>query len=134
MNAGDCSMETAWVVSGDESLVARMTALLVPLADEVRVVDSSEFERDTFWAPRPSAPNLVILDIGDRLDWAVAVIQRLKQVRIRAPIVVVTEDFSRDFGAKILSQGIRYYLGRDFFDQEFHDLVESLLKQPHSPG
>jgi len=132
MNLSHDTSETAWIVSADSALVGRIQPLLLPLTGDVRVIDAQEFVRDSFWHPRPSSPHLIILDIDRRLDWGSSAIQRLKQVRIKSPVVVITQDFSHDFGAKILSEGIKYYLSHDFCDQELHELAESLLRHPPS--
>ena len=128
MTARDPGEETAWIVSDNPALVDRIKPLLQPLTSQLRIVETQEFDDESFWTPRPTIPDLVILDIGSSIDWGVVAIQRLRLARVRAPIVVITADFSHEFGAKILSEGIRYYFAHDFCSREFHDLAESLLK------
>ena len=78
-------------------------------------------------------PRVVVLDVGSNLDRGRELIRRLRRVRVTAPMIVVTDDCSRDFGAKIISEGVRYYLVRDFGGEEFVEVVESLL-HPRPPA
>jgi DNA-binding NarL/FixJ family response regulator len=127
-NATNGEEPAAWIVSGNEVLIDRIKPLLLPLTGRVQTIDAEQFDEEAFWSPRPPAPGLIVLDIDHRVDWGVSAIHKLRQARIRAPIVVMTEDFSHEFGAKILSEGVRYYFAHDFCRQEFRDLAESLLK------
>ena len=70
---------------------------------------------------------MIILDIGCDMDWGMQAIQEIRKRRIQAPLVVLTESFSKDFGAKIISQGVHYYFSRDFLEKEFLDVVKNLL-------
>lgn len=132
MNPRNGNGDTAWLISADAALAGRIQPLLLPLTGDVRVVDAQEFDGEAFWLPRPAHPSLVILDVDCRLDWGASAIQRLRQARIKAPVVVITKDFSQDFGAKILSEGIKYYLAYDFCDRELRELAASLLRVPPS--
>ena len=55
-------------------------------------------------------------------------IQAIKRAHVQTSTVILTERFSRDFGMKILSEGISYYFSYDFCRAEFLQLVASILK------
>jgi DNA-binding NarL/FixJ family response regulator len=117
-----------WVVSGDPALCERIEQLTRGMA-HVRQIRSEQVLADEFWQGRPEPPPaVVVLDIDADPDWGANSIHRIRQVRMGEAIIVLTRDFSREFGAKIISQGIRYYFAREFSEEEFLAVIESLLK------
>ncbi|MCB2153757.1 hypothetical protein KQI84_02630 [bacterium] len=123
---------TVWIVSQDNDLVQMIEPLLRPLADSVTEVNPEQLMTERFWSPRPEVPGLVVLDVGSDLDGGLRAIRRIRKARFRMPIVVFTCDFSREFGVKIVSEGVRYYFARDFCQSEFCEVAESLLKNRQS--
>ena len=123
---------TVWIVSQDTNLVLAIEPLLRPLADSVLKVVPEQLLTEPFWSPRPAAPDLVVLDLGEDLDSGLRAILQMRKARFRMPIVVISCDFSREFGVKIVSEGVRYYFARDFCRSEFCEVAESLLKNRQS--
>lgn len=126
---GDCAGgEMVWVISNEASLAQRVEDVVRPLAGNVSRLTRADVENEGFWNPLPASPDLIVLDIGSEVDWGLWALRRLKRGRIKAPIVVVTGNLSREFGEKILPEGVRYYVARDFSATEFREVTESLLK------
>lgn len=125
---------TVWIVSSDSKLASKVESLLGPLTGHQVTTTPERLEETAFADPKPAAPDLVVVDIGDDIDSGVETIRCLRRARIKAPIVVLTKNFSRDFGAKIVSEGVRYYLAHDFCQEEFQEVAESLLKMRRSAG
>jgi DNA-binding response OmpR family regulator len=71
---------------------------------------------------------LIILDVAHDMDRGLRTIQKLKRHRVNAPIIAFTQNISREFGAKIISQGVRYYFSRDFNPRELLEVADSYLK------
>lgn len=123
---------TVWIVSQDTDLVRTIDPLLRPLADSVIEIKPEQLLNERFWTPRPNAPGLVVLDVEEDLDGGLRAIRRIRKARFRMPIVVITADVSREFGIKIVSEGVRYYFARDFCESEFREVAESLLRNKQS--
>ena len=115
-----------WMISDNTALVGRVRALLQPLTQRLLVFSSEIAAQVHPLTESPHPPRLIILDIDGDVDGGLHLIQCLKQARIQAPIVIMTENFSRDFGAKIIPEHVHYYFSHDFCDQEFLQLVENL--------
>jgi DNA-binding NarL/FixJ family response regulator len=103
--------------------------LLHPLAEQIVQIAPETTDQQELWINKAPVPRLIVLDIDRDVDQGFRIIQRLKRARKDAPVVVLTEDFSRDFGRKIISEGVRYYFSYDFCNDEFLKVAESLLKQ-----
>ncbi len=117
-----------WVVSADAALGERIVQLLRARVGPPRLLTPQAVGREEFWTRLREKPRLIVLDLGTELDWGRAAIRRARRARVEAPVVVMAEAFSRDFGAKIISEGVRYHLLRQFCDQEFLSVIESLLR------
>ena len=122
------SAPQVWVISADLTLTARIEEVLQPLTEEVIKLAPQPMHQETFWTDKPPCPALIVLDIDRDIELGLEIIKSVKRARIRAPMVVLTRDFSRKFGAKIISEGIRYYFPYDFCQHEFLQVAESLLK------
>jgi len=122
----------AWVVTDDSPLEARIRRVLADEPLGILRVEPTEWDRAGFWTPRPAAPALIILDVDGRPDWGEQAIQRARRARYTTPIVVITSDFSHEFGAKIVSLGVRYYFAHDFCPSELAEVARSLNLQRHS--
>jgi len=118
-----------WVISADDQLADRIGELLRPVTDRIGRFEPETIKEESFWTHKLPDPALVILDIDRDIAWGVWALQRLRRARVQAPVVVLTQDFSRDFGAKIISEGVRYYFSHDFCQEEFLEVAESLLKK-----
>lgn len=116
-----------WVISANADLSQRLLDLLKKEKHHVQIVDPDTLGDDNL-SRLPSAQlKLIILDVDHNVARGMQIIQRIKRARIKAPMVVLTEEFSRDFGANILSAGVQYYLSYDFCESEFIDLTQTLL-------
>jgi DNA-binding NarL/FixJ family response regulator len=120
--------EKVWIISGNTGLVERIETLLHPLAEQIVQIAPETTDQQEFWINKSSEPTLIVLDIDRDVDQGFRIIQRLKRARKDTPVVVLTEDFSRDFGRKIISEGVRYYFSYDFCKDEFLKVAEILLE------
>ena len=121
-----------WIISDNEALSRGIRQLLAGLSVATSILDPAAVDKDDFWERKPGQLKLVILDVNGRLDWGWEFIRRIRLARIQAPMVVLTEMFSRDFGAKIISQGVRYYFSHDYCKEEFLEVAQNLIN-PRSP-
>lgn len=115
-----------WVVSTNAELLEKVQEVLHPLA-RVRVLAPAAggaLEE----ALREGGPPLIVLDVGGQVNWGMRMIQAIKRSPVPISTVIMTEQFSREFGRKILSEGISYYFSYDFCRSEFLQLVTSILK------
>src|SRR5690606_13934701 len=117
-----------WLVSNESVLCNRIEMAIRTVSDQISRVRKEELESEGFWTPLPRTPDLIILDVESDVDWGMSAIRRLKRARMKAPLVVITATFSREFGEKILTEGVRYYFAHDFSTSEFREVVESLIK------
>jgi DNA-binding NarL/FixJ family response regulator len=127
MNANSTD-KNVWIISGDHLLVRRITESGQLAEDEILVMEPGDLDDETFTNLRCTEPGIIVLDVTNKVDWGLWAIRAIKRARIKAPIVVFTNNFSREFGAKIVSEGVRYYFGNDFSASEFREVMESLLK------
>lgn len=122
--------ECLWIVTDDGELRRRAEEELGKLGCRVRHVAHEPLDTPAFWKGCPRYPGAVLLDVGDRLDWAMAVVRRMKRARVPSPVIVATADPSREFGTKIVSLGVSYILPRDFAPGELSEVFTSLVR-PH---
>ena len=115
-----------WILSNDAQVIDRVARLLEERKCEV--LRSDALPPASAGAPEVE-PALVLLDTGGDVDRGAATLQEIKRRRIKAPVVVLTQKLCREFGEKILTQGIRYYFPQEFCEEEFIEVVSSLLKQ-----
>jgi DNA-binding response OmpR family regulator len=118
---------SVWVITAHRMLRKRLLGTLGGWAARVAALDPDQVRDDAFWSTRPAGPALVVLDVDGPVEHGLDVIRQLRKARMQAPIVVLTPEFSRDFGAKILSQGVRYYFSHDYCEEEFLAVARSLL-------
>jgi DNA-binding NarL/FixJ family response regulator len=133
MKAANGNNPIAWLISGDQSLSARVQTLLYAATEKVRTITPDLLNNEEFWSTNREELGLIVLDIDDSVDWGLWVLRELQRARIKAPIVVMSNNFSREFGAKIVSQGVRYYFAHDFSEAEFTEVVGSLLHPRRGP-
>jgi DNA-binding response OmpR family regulator len=120
--------ESLWVVSDDEELCARIQVALKDESPSVRIIRRKQLKGTQFWRTSTVKPGVVLLDVGTDLDWGVGVLRDIKYAHLRAPLVVVTCEPTHEFGMKIVSAGINYFLPREFDGQELRDVVAGLIK------
>ena len=118
-----------WVLTANAELRERIRALLAPLTHRIETMLPAELGQGDGLQLQGSQPALVILDIGREVSEGTRAMQAIKRLRIHAPLVVLTEEFSKDFGAEIISRGVRYYFSHDFVQDEFIQVVKSLLEK-----
>ncbi|GAB4321413.1 MAG: hypothetical protein Kow0059_16120 [Candidatus Sumerlaeia bacterium] len=126
--SGETGGGLVWIISRNDALAQQLIGVLQSLTTEVCHVKPESMTEGLFRRRQGEKPGLVVLDVGRDVDGALRIIQSIKRHRIKAPIVVVTDECSRDFGAKIISQGVRYYFTRDFNPREFLQVAGSYLK------
>lgn len=115
-----------WILSGDARISARVAQLLEERKCEV--LQSEVLPSASAGALEIEQLALILLDTASDIERGAATLQEIRRRRIKAPIVVLTKEFCREFGEKILTQGVRYYFLRDFCEEEFTEVVSSLLK------
>lgn len=125
-----------WIIGDRPALLTRLQASLSGPCDseENALLSPAAISRMDLFTEHPGHLELVILEVDDPPECGLEIIQRLRKARIRAPVVVLTRDFSRQFGAKILSQGVRYYFPHDYCETEFQEVVQSLLGHGQGDG
>jgi DNA-binding NtrC family response regulator len=114
-----------WIVAATAPLRRRVERLAEQAGAAARCIDPARIEAEIHGGRR--WPAVVILDIASDMEWGRRVIQRLKRAGTRTPVVVIAEEISREFGAKIVSEGVQYYFPRQFSDEEFMEVIGSLL-------
>ncbi|OPZ08387.1 MAG: hypothetical protein BWZ08_01199 [candidate division BRC1 bacterium ADurb.BinA292] len=120
-----------WIITPHRTVHQRIERLLRPLPAEV--VRRERVLEDPRGSARPKPrPQLVVLDVDEDMEQGARVIEALRRGRLDAPLIVLTRAFTRDFGARILSLGVRYYFSQDFCESEFREVVQSLLRLPAS--
>jgi len=72
-------------------------------------------------------PLFIILDVDHDLNWGTGVLRLLRRAHPRAPILIISDDFTKSFGRKILSQGVQFHFSRNFADDEARELLGSVL-------
>jgi DNA-binding NarL/FixJ family response regulator len=118
-----------WLISDSPAIVASIRGLLAPDKVSIRQMSLPAIEHEVYRPGMVSAPALMLLDIGEDVDRGCRIIRQLRRARLHTPVVVLTASLSRDFGAKIISEGIRYYFSHDYCREELLELVQSLLKK-----
>jgi DNA-binding response OmpR family regulator len=121
----------AWVIGDDRSVGKRVCALLTEMGCETQTPAfplPNKGKGQTEGEDR-SEPDIVVLDIGSDVEGGTRAIGEMKRSRIKAPLVVLSEDFSHEFGLRIISQGVRYYFPHDFSPKEFEQVVRNLLQK-----
>ncbi|MBX3727597.1 MAG: hypothetical protein KF858_00285 [Candidatus Sumerlaeia bacterium] len=118
------------VVGGDEKLRTRLSRCLLHLGCNECDYDPDEVASADFWRERPCAPAAVVIDLREGFEPGRAVLQALKRARIDSPVIVLTPDFSREFGTKIVSLGVSYCLARDCDDGELLEALTGLIDPP----
>ena len=115
-----------WILSGDAVVSRRVAQLLeerkckVLRSEALPPISAGPLEREQ--------PVLILLDTAGDVNNGASILQEIRRRRIKAPVIVLTQEFSHEFGKKIISQGVRYYFLRDFCEEEFAEVVASLLK------
>lgn len=116
-----------WIISANPALVEKIEKVLRPLTRRIQVLPPALAGEGLEDKLRGGAPGLIVIDLGADMDWGMGVLRDIKQASSQIPTVVLTEEFSREFGAKILSEGVSYYFPHDFAETEFERLARSLL-------
>ena len=122
----DGSPAPVWVVGRDPAMWRRI-ATLMDWTEPPWLLPPETAADDRFWKRGAQRPRLILLDLEGELDWGRDLMRRARRARLEAPVVVLAESFSRDFGAKIISEGILFHFSRDFCDEEFISVLRSLL-------
>lgn len=118
-----------WIISSNADLAARVRTMLESLNASIVAFDAEQTRAKGFPAKRPDALGLVVLDVGHDLESGLEVIHKLRKSRVPAPMIVLTEAFSRDFGAKIISAGVPHFFSHDYCEEDFLAVARSLLKR-----
>lgn len=126
------SSDKLWIISGNSELIERIGELLRSVTEQIVPIAPQSINKKILRNRKPDTPALVVLDINRDADWGLTIIQRLKRAYRHVPVVVLTRDFSRDFGKKIISEGVRYYFSYDFCTEEFLKVAEIFLKKKAS--
>ena len=117
-----------WLISDTPALVGSIRKLLAADRVTLRPMSLEAIEQEEYRPGTVALPALMLLDIGEDVDRGCRIIRQLRRARLATPVVVLTASLSRDFGAKIISEGIRYYFPHDYCKEELLELVRSLLK------
>jgi DNA-binding NarL/FixJ family response regulator len=120
--------KTVWLATADEETSKRICNLLGTLDCSVIPIRPGMDETEDPWEWARRKPEIVVLDIGGNVDWGCRVIDTIQRKRRETRIVVLTGAFSREFGAKIVSRGLRYVFPHDFCPGEFLEVMRSLAR------
>jgi DNA-binding NarL/FixJ family response regulator len=122
-----------WIISDDAALCECAEQ---ELKDEcpIRRISSTLVHSPSFWRGCGCYPGVILLDIGDRVDWGVQVLRAIKRARVPSPVIVTSETFSKEFGTKIVSEGVSYCLQKGFECSELREVVVSLIKPLQDSG
>lgn len=121
---GDC----LWVVTEDRELCLRAEVELRDIGCRVRQVVPAGLDNRDFWRSCPRFPGVVLLDVDEELDRARTILRAMKQVRVPSPVIAVTANPSREFGTKIVSLGVSYFLPREFAAGELAEVFVNLIR------
>jgi len=122
------SGKTVWLVTADEQLNSRIRGLLGTLGCEIIAICPLMTQAENPWEWTETKPEIVVLDIDRDVDWGQGIIDGIQRGRRDTPVVVLTQAFSREFGAKIVSRGTRYYFPHDFCPDEFLEVIRNLAR------
>jgi ActR/RegA family two-component response regulator len=115
------------LVGGGEHLRRRLSRCLQQLGCDACDYPPEKVSSADFWRERPCAPAAVVIDLHEGYEPGRAVLQALKRARIDSPVIVLTPEFSREFGTKIVSLGVSYCLARDCDDAELFEALTGLV-------
>lgn len=124
--------ECLWVVSDDSQLCGRVESTLEG-GTCLRPISRAAAVEAGFWRGTLTLPGAVLLDLDDDLDWGARVLRYIKGARVRTPVIVLSRDFSEEFGNKIVPEGASYFLPWNFDPDELREVVRVLLKPLHHP-
>lgn len=118
-----------WIISSDDAIRGRLVTLLEGMGSGLAVLPHHDDEglRKALRAGDSNAPPFIILDVDHDLNWGMSVLRMLRRVHPRVPILIISDDFSKSFGRKILSQGVQFHFSRNFADDEARELLGSVL-------
>lgn len=122
-----------WVVSDDAELYARMEKALKGIQCDVRIITKDEVGVPGFWRKIERLPGAVLLDLDEDLDGGVSVVRDIKRAHSRLPLIVISKELNQEFGTKIVTEGVSYYLLRDFDPAELSDVVDGLVRPQRNP-
>jgi len=120
--------KTVWLVTVDEQLSSRIHGLLGTLGCAIVPIRPQMTEAENPWGWAETRPEIVVLDIDRDVDWGQGILDGIQRGRRDTPVVVLTQAFSREFGAKIISRGARYYFPHDFCPEEFLEVIRNLTR------
>lgn len=123
-----------WLVTADERMRQDICGLLQTLECEIVAIDPARSNTENPWEWSEASPNIIMLDIGEDMDWGGRIIDAIHHGGRNIPLVVLTRNFSREFGAKIIPRGMCYYFPRDFCPHEFLEVIRNLVERQASPG
>lgn len=124
--------EELWIISGDAGCCDNVESALRSLERVIRRVEPASLDEPQFWRRCEKLPGVIVLDVDGRLDWGEAVLRAIKRSHVTSPVIVISTNFTREFGTKIVSEGICYALPRDFDGNEFREVVCSLFRPHHA--
>ena len=123
-----------WLVTADERMRQDIRGLLQTLECEIVAIDPVRSNTGNPWEWSEASPDIVVLDIGEDMDWGGQTMDAIHQGGHNVPLVVLTHSFSREFGAKIIPRGMCYYFPRDFCPHEFLEVIRNLVERRASLG
>ena len=122
-----------WVITDDTGLEERVNSALKGQVC-LRTILKGKLDEPSFWRCTLTLPAIVLLHLGDDLDWGAKVLRDIKGAHLRIPIVVLSKEFNSEFGSKIISEGASYFMLWDFDPNELNEVVHSLLNHSHQAG
>ncbi len=125
--------DSLWVVSDDAEFCERVRKVLEDQLLPIRILGRGRVKKLGFWREEPALPGAVLLDPDDDLDWAVGVLRDIKRAHIRSPVIVASRELDKDFGTKIVSEGVSYFLLREFEPRELREAATGLIRQSRHP-
>ena len=125
--------DSLWVVSDDAEFCEHVREVLEDQLLPIRVIARDGVMKQGFWRETEVLPGAVLLDPDEDLDWAASVLRDIKRAHIRSPVIVAAREMDKDFGTKIVSEGVSYLLLRDFEPRELREAATGLIRQSRHP-
>ena len=102
------SGKAVWLVTADEQLSSRIHGLLGTLGCAIVPIRPEMTQSENPWDWARTKPGIVVLYIDQDVDWGQGILDGIQRGRRDTPVVVLTQAFSREFGAKIISRGASF--------------------------
>lgn len=119
--------DTLWVITGDDELRHCAETKLRDGTCKVEFIHPDALADRAWFRICKVIPGVILLDVDQDMDRSAAILRSLKRAQIRAPIIAICNEFTKEFGTKIVSEGVSYCLLRGSDCGELQEVVSCLI-------